>query len=86
MLPPETISFMKRTRPDCVVVDCTYSEGLSSSGHGDIESVLNLRRQFPDGRMIISHISHKNYTPDVLDELLFPAGIEVGYDGMEIIL
>ena len=81
-----TIDFMRENKPDCIVIDCTYAEGKISSGHGDVESVLNLRSQFPDGRMIISHISHKNYTPDLLEELLFPAGIEVGYDGMKIVL
>ena len=86
ILPPETISFMKINKPDCIIIDCTYSEGEPSSGHGDIESILSVREMFPEGRMIISHISHKNHNPDDLERLLFPAGIEVGYDGMEIIL
>ncbi len=85
-LPEETLSFMRANQPDCMVVDCTYREGGADSGHGDIESVLVLRKEFPEGRMIISHIGHTNHTPDILDTILSPEGIETGYDGMEIVI
>jgi len=85
-LPEQTLSFLKAEKPDCIIIDCTYGEENPGSGHGDTASVIDLRKQFPEGRMIISHMGHKNFTPDMLERLLFPAGIEVGYDGMEIIL
>ncbi len=86
ILPEKTYSFLRENRPDCIVIDCTYGEGNLESGHGDVNSVLALRDDFPEGRMIVSHIGHKNFTPDVLERLLGPSGIEVGYDGMEIVL
>ena len=85
-LPEKTLSFMHKKRADCIVIDCTYGEGEPGTGHGDVSSVISLRNEFPEGRMIVSHMGHRNFTPDILEKLFFPSGIEVGYDGMEIIL
>lgn len=85
-LPDETLLFIEENRPDCIVIDCTYADETAGSGHGDIGSVRELRELCPEGRMIISHIGHKNHTPDRLVEILTPFEIEVGYDGMNIVL
>jgi phosphoribosyl 1,2-cyclic phosphate phosphodiesterase len=85
-LPDETVLFMRTNPPDCIIIDCTYSDEDGKSGHGDIESVKELRSLFPDGRMIVSHISHKNLLPDQLERILAPFNIELGYDGMNILL
>ena len=85
-LPVKTIDFMKRRRPSCIIVDCTYEKSEESSGHGDIESVMALRDLFPEGRMIISHLEHKNLTPEKLASVFDKEGIEVGYDGLKVIV
>ena len=85
-LPDNTLLFMEKNRPDCIVVDCTYGDGDPGTGHGDVGSVISLRNRFPEGRMITSHMGHRNFTPDILEKLFSPSGIEVGFDGMEIIL
>lgn len=85
-LPDETIRFMKKNRPRCVVIDCTYDSAEESSGHGDIESVISLRKLFPEGRMIVSHLGHKNLTPYGLARVFDPERIEIGYDGMKVLL
>ncbi len=83
-LPDETLDFMRKKRPDCVIIDCTYEKAGESSGHGDIESVMALRNLFPAGRMIVSHLGHKNLTPDRLARIFDSEGIEIGYDGLRI--
>jgi len=83
-LPAGTIAFMKKNRPDCIVIDCTYEKADESSGHGDIESVLSLRSLFPGGRMIVSHLGHQNLPPDKLAVIFDSEGIEVGYDGLKV--
>jgi phosphoribosyl 1,2-cyclic phosphodiesterase len=85
-LPDKTILFMTKNRPDTIVIDCTYSDESAFSGHGDIESVINVRNLFPEARFVISHIGHKNHAPDRLEKILEPYDIEIGYDGMNIVI
>ncbi|MDX9799915.1 MAG: MBL fold metallo-hydrolase [Spirochaetia bacterium] len=85
-LPVKTIDFMKKRRPSCVIIDCTYEKADESSGHGDIESVMALRELFPEGRMIISHLGHTNLTPERLAAVFDKEGVEVGYDGLRVVL
>ncbi len=83
-LPEETLGFMRRKRPDCIIIDCTYEKTDAMSDHGDIESVIGLRNMFLDGRIIISHIDHSNLTPVELSKIFDNEGIEIGYDGFKI--
>ncbi len=83
-LPGETLDFMSQHPPDCIVADCTYAETHQGSGHGDIDSTIQLKHRFPDARVIASHICHTNLKPEELAVRLSTHGIVTGYDGMTI--
>lgn len=91
---PETVwEFLRNRRLDGVIADCTM--GISSDPypyHMGVSGVIGLYRRLlqshalkADGDMIANHFSHNgNATYEELLAVLRPAGIRVGYDGMEI--
>ncbi|MCL2480774.1 MAG: MBL fold metallo-hydrolase [Spirochaetaceae bacterium] len=83
-MPDTTLAFVRKKKPDCILIDCTYEKTGESSEHGDIESVIALRNMFHTGRMIISHIDHSNLAPFALSKIFDNEGIEIGYDGLKI--
>jgi len=84
IIPDTTLTFMRKKKPDCIVIDCTYEKTTDASGHGDIESVIDLRSKFQTGRIIITNIDHTNLSPLVLSKIFDKEGIEIGYDGLKI--
>ena len=83
-IPDSTLSFMRMKKPDCIVIDCTYEKTGEMSGYGDIESVIELRKMFHTGRIIITHIDHSNLPPFELSKIFDDEIIEIGYDGLKI--
>ena len=81
-LPLKSIDILNRCKPDLLIADCTYSNIGTSKGHSDIRGAELLLQAFQPKRMIISHIGHKNFSHEKLEETLGKVGIEVGYDGM----
>ena len=85
-LPSRTLDYIREHPPSCMIVDCTYAQTDQSSGHGDVDSAIALRKMFSESRVILSHISHMNMVPDKLEHICRVHDIEVGYDGMKIIV
>ena len=83
-LPDKTLYILQQKRIDLIVVDCTYEETTDSTGHSDIQGVIELNKKINPSRMIISHIGHKNLSHKDLVHALSRHNIEVGYDGMVI--
>ncbi len=84
-IPDRTLEIMRESNLDLLITDCTF---LSSDnpGHMDLKRVRALQEEVKPGRMIISHIGHSNNTHDTLVQNLVESGIEVGFDGLTIIL
>ena len=85
-LPSKTIEIIKLKKIDLLISDCTYKETDYNSGHSDIHGSIELKEKLNPVKMIISHIGHRNMNHGDLELELTPYGIEVGYDGMKIVI
>ncbi|MCL2294607.1 MAG: MBL fold metallo-hydrolase [Spirochaetes bacterium] len=83
-IPDATVSFMRRKKPACIVIDCSFEKTDEMSGHGDIEGAITLRNMFHDSRIIVSHIDHSNLASLELSKIFDNEGIEIGHDGLRI--
>jgi phosphoribosyl 1,2-cyclic phosphate phosphodiesterase len=78
---------------DVIILEETLGN-IPYSQHMTVENFLNHMRRMtsagmlrPGGRMIAHHMSHSgNPTHEKIEAILGPHGIEVAYDGMEIVL
>ena len=82
-LSPQTLDALSVI--DCLIFentfDCFPDKGR---GHSDHEGVLKIRDLLKPGRMILSHISHRNFGHDRLAAFMERHGIETAWDGMEV--
>ena len=84
-LPPATVEVLLCQKLDCLIYECTFDRfpGMGR-GHSDHEGVLAVRDLFRPERMIITHISHRNFSNDRLASFMEKHGIETAWDGMKI--
>jgi len=88
----ETWQVLGQYRFDAAIVDCTAGAQNSREYHMNAEAVIDARTRLlkcgaidEASRFIANHFSHNGgLTHSQLVDKLAPAGIEVGYDGMEI--
>lgn len=91
----ETWEHLKGHKLDLLVIECT--EGLRCTdyeGHLDIEALLEVVERLhaqgtlhPDSQVCTTHHSHNGgATHAMLEEALNPHGIEVGFDGKELLV
>ncbi len=85
-IPLKTIEILKSKEIDLLFSDCTYRETEIYSSHLDIKGAIKLNDTFNPVKMIISHIGHQNMNHEELERKMVPYGIEVGFDGMTIII
>jgi len=85
-LPLKTIEILKSKKIDLLIYDCTFKETNNNYGHSDIPGSIELKEKLNPVKMIISHIGHRNMNHEELEVKMAPYGIEVGFDGMKIIL
>ncbi len=84
-LPLSTLEILEKTKLDCLVYECTFDRlPAGKSGHTDIEGVLRIKKNLDPERMIITHISHRNYGHDRLNSVMKEHGIEVAWDGLSV--
>jgi len=84
-IPNRTLEIMRESGLDLLITDCTFSSS-DNPGHMDLKKVRALQEEVNPKRTIISHIGHSNYNHDTLVQNLVDSGIEVGFDGLTIIL
>ena len=85
-MPDSTVKILAESKPDYLIYDCTFDDAKNSKGHSDIEGALNLKKMINPDKMIVTHISHRNYIHDELSEIMDRAGIITAYDGMICII
>jgi len=84
---PEASREKLKERPlACLILECTFADNPESRRHFDIAGVLALHSFIQPERMILTHISHRNYDHEPLTELMEPYHIEVAWDGRIITL
>ncbi|MDX9802140.1 MAG: MBL fold metallo-hydrolase, partial [Spirochaetia bacterium] len=82
-LPDATISALTSQKLDCLIFECTFDRFPGKGrGHSDHEGVLRILDLLKPERMIISHISHRNFSHDRLSSYMKTRGIETAWDGM----
>ena len=81
-MPESTLKKLSEYKIDCLIYDCTFNDAGSSKGHSDIEGAFNLKKNLNPDKMLITHISHRNYIHDELSEIMDRNGIITAYDGM----
>ncbi len=82
-LPPATVEALLSQNLDCLIYECTFDRFPGNGrGHSDHEGVLGIRDLLRPERMIITHISHRNFSHDRLASFMEKHGIETAYDGM----
>ncbi len=84
-LPSETLNFLIKTSPDCIILDCTYPpKDVRPRNHNDVTMVLEIIASIGAREVILTHIGHE------MDEWLLkegnnlPKGVLVARDGMVI--
>ena len=88
----ETWERLSEHQLDVAILDCTYAKHNYRQGHMGIPAVIDARDELlkrgamnDSSRVVANHFSHNGgLTHEGLVAQLGPAGIEVGYDGMEI--
>ena len=88
----ETWQVLEQYRFDAAIVDCTSGTLDYREYHMNVETVIDVRTRLlkygaidETSRVIANHFSHNGgLNHSQLVDKLAPAGIEVGYDGMEI--
>ena len=83
-LPDTTIDVLRACTISCLVYDCTFANRQKSRGHADIDAGIALKRLLRPHRMILTHISHRNYGHDELVRRLRDHAIDVAWDGMTV--
>lgn len=97
VMPPETMDYLRGRRLDLCVIEGTYGRKLLPAGapHMDLQTLSETIRTLyaqqtvdEHSRIIITHISHHSrmlrdeYRKEL--EHLYPGGLEIAYDGMQI--
>ncbi|MEW8431073.1 MAG: phosphonate metabolism protein PhnP [gamma proteobacterium symbiont of Ctena orbiculata] len=83
-LPSSTSACLADLPLDLVVVDCSFAPGVGSTGHNNLDDVLEIDRLVAPARMMLTHIGHG------LDLWLrenprrLPSHIGVAKDGMRV--
>jgi len=88
----ETWQVLEQYHFDAAIVDCTAGAVDYREYHMNVEAVIEVRSRLAkcgaideNSRIIANHFSHNGgLNHSQLVDRLTPAGIEVGYDGMEI--
>jgi len=84
-LPPQTLEALSGI--DCLIFENTFDVFPDKGrGHSDHEGVLKIRNLLKPERMILSHISHRNFSHDRLAAFMEKHGIETAWDGMEVLI
>ncbi|MEZ2587239.1 phosphonate metabolism protein PhnP [Kluyvera intermedia] len=84
-LPEKTLTFLSSNRPQVMVIDCSHApQEHTPRNHSDLATIQALNERIRCPRVILTHISHQ-FDEWMMHHLL-PAGIEAGYDGLEITL
>ncbi len=84
-LPDTTLEILEKTKPDCMIYECTFDRLPEGKiGHTDIEGVTRIKKELAPERMIVTHISHRNFGHDRLSVYMKEHGIEVAWDGMAV--
>ena len=84
-LPESTIGILKEAGLDCLIYECTFGQSPDKrGGHTDHEGVLQIKEILKPERMIITHISHRNFGHEKLTDYMAGYGIETAWDGMRI--
>ena len=90
----ETWEFLSSVRLDCVVTECTYGFVEPAPGHLCFSEVLEMKDVLlssgslrDDGRVIMTHFSHNvGMVHEEIERAAAPHGVEVAFDGMEIVI
>ncbi len=86
-LPKESYeALIKEQQIDCLVFECSFDHVPLNSGHSDIKGIIDIRQKIKPKRIVATHISHRNLGHKELEKVLARNGIELGYDGMEIVV
>ncbi len=88
----ETWETIAGRRLDVAILDCTYGRYDQQGGHMGAPVVIRFAERLRElgclgagARVVANHFSHNGHALHAdLEAILHPAGIEVGYDGMEI--
>ncbi len=84
-LPDKTLKFLINNPPQVIVIDCSHAPRREPPrNHSDLTTIITLNEAIRCPRVILTHISHQ-FDLWMMENPL-PAGIEAGYDGMEITL
>jgi len=92
--PEESWEFLAGQTLDIAIIECTYGPKPGGKHHLGVHEVLEVRDQLAklgalasDCRIVTTHFSHNGgWLHEQLCEFFEPEGIEVGYDGMKLIL
>ena len=94
LFPDPTWTWLHGRAFDLISLDCTLLAHRDGKNHMGIDDVLEIRDRLirigcgkPETHWVINHFSHNGgILHDELVHLMTPHGIEVAYDGMEILL
>lgn len=92
--PESTWNFLRHTKIDAVILDCTEGPGISINYHMGFKTVINVKKRLMEQKntseesiFIITHFSHNGkFLHDELINMAAPYGVIVAYDGMEIVI
>lgn len=94
IFPSESYKWLANKEIDLAILDCTNGLLEENRNHMNIMAIQEIKTDFTekgifhkDTRVVATHFSHNiNLSHHELEELLHPSGIEVAYDGKEILL
>lgn len=87
MLPDATVKALTGDgmELDCLINECTFDVYPGQKmGHSTLESVVKTRELLKPKQMILTHISHRNFTHEKLVEYMAKYDIKVAWDGMAL--
>jgi len=83
-LPPKTMDYLRRHSIDLMVIDTSFSPGINSSGHNNLDDTLTIHQQLNVKRTILTHIGHDFdiWLTEYSERL--PESVIVGRDNMTV--
>jgi phosphoribosyl 1,2-cyclic phosphate phosphodiesterase len=88
-----TWHYLSGKKIDCLSLDCTHMKYKEGSNHMGFPDILQLIKQLetlhcikPDTKMILTHFSHNGHLLHTeMEALANPHGIQIAYDGLEVV-
>ena len=83
-LSEQAIDWLKTSKIDLVVIDCSFPPGSKGKNHNNLDDVIEIQHQICAKKIVLTHIGHDFHIWTQQNSFALPSHFSVAYDGLKI--